>query len=53
MLSAECHIDHGLVRYKLTQHFKPKPKKRGLHMKKYKLNKLQSAEVKADFQARR
>ena len=52
MPSAECHTDHCLVRCKLKLQFKPKPKKKGdLRKKKFNLNKLQSAEVKADFQA--
>ena len=51
MPSAECHTDHRLVRCKLRLHFKPKPRKGGPPKRKFKLNKLQSAEVKADFQA--
>ena len=51
MPSAECHNDHRLVRCKLKLHFKPKPRKGGAPKKKFKLSKLQSAEVKADFQA--
>ena len=51
MPRAECHTDHRLVRCKLKLHFKPKPRKRGPPKKKFKLSKLQSAEVKADFQA--
>ena len=50
MPSAECHTDHRLVRGKLRMHFKPKPRKGGPHKKKFKLSKLQSAVVKADFQ---
>ena len=51
MPSAECYTVHRLVRSKLRLHFKPKPRKRGFLKKKFNLNKLQSAEVKADFQA--
>ncbi|XP_037774499.1 uncharacterized protein LOC119571119 [Penaeus monodon] len=51
MPSAECHTDHRLVRSKLRLHFKPKPRKRGPPTKKFDLEKLQSSEVKADFQA--
>jgi len=51
MPSAECHTDHRLVRCKLRLHFKPKPRKGGPPTKKFDLKKLQSAEVKADFQA--
>ena len=51
MLNAECYTDHRLVCCKLRLHFKPKPRKGGLNKKKFNLNKLQSAEVKADFQA--
>ena len=51
MPSAECHTDHRLECCKLKLHFKPKPRKGGPPKKKFKLSKLQSAEVKADFQA--
>ena len=51
MPSAECHTDHRLVRCKLRMHFKPKPRKGGPRKKKFDLNKLQSAEVKAELQA--
>lgn len=51
MPSADCHTDHRLVRCKLRLHFKPKPSKGGPPKKKFKLDKLQSAEVKAGFQA--
>ena len=53
MSSADCHTDHHLVRYKLKLHFKLKPSKGGHTKIKFKLSKLQSAEVKADlhFQA--
>ena len=51
MPSAECHTDHRLVRCKLRLHFKPKARKGGPPKKTFKLSKLQSAEVKADFQA--
>ncbi|XP_037801318.1 uncharacterized protein LOC119596220 [Penaeus monodon] len=51
MPSAECHTDRRLVRCKLRLHFKPKPRKGGPPTKKFGLKKLQSAEVKADFQA--
>ena len=47
----KCHTNHHLVRCKLRLHFKPKPRKGGPCKKKFNLNKLQSAEVKADFQA--
>nr|XP_054774768.1 uncharacterized protein LOC129282940 [Lytechinus pictus] len=50
MPSAECHTDHRLVRCKLRMHFKPKLRKGGPRRKKFDLNKLQSAEVKAEFQ---
>ena len=50
MPSAECHTDHCLVRSKRKLHFKPKPRKGVPHKKKFNLNKLHSAEVKADFQ---
>ena len=49
MLSTECYTDHRLVLCKLRLHFKPKPRKGGLPKKKFNLNKLQSAEMKADF----
>ena len=49
--SADFHTDHRLVRCKLNLHFKPKPRKRGPPKIKSKINKLQSAEVKADYQA--
>lgn len=51
MPSADCHTDHRLVSCKLRLHFKPKPSKGGPPKKKFKLDKLQSAEVKAGFQA--
>ena len=51
MPSTECHTNHRLVRCKLRLHFKPKPRKGGPPKKKFTLNKLQSAEVEADFQA--
>ena len=51
MPSAECHTNHPLVHCKLRLHFKPKPRKGGSPKKKFNLNKLQSAEVKTDFQA--
>jgi len=51
MPSAECHTDHRLVRCKLRLHFKPKPKKGGPPRRKLQVGRLQSAEVKADFQA--
>ncbi|XP_037790205.1 uncharacterized protein LOC119585608 [Penaeus monodon] len=55
-------IDYVLVRQKRPQgcpshqsdaqlHFKPKPRKGGPPTKKFDLEKLQSSEVKADFQA--
>nr|XP_054757380.1 uncharacterized protein LOC129263494 [Lytechinus pictus] len=50
MPSAECHTDHRLVRCKLRMHFKPKLRKGGPPQEKFDLNKLQSAEVKAEFQ---
>ena len=51
MPSAECCTNHRIVHCKLKLHFKPKPRKGGPLMKKFNLNKFQSAEVKADFQA--
>ena len=51
MPSAECHTNHPLVHCKLRLHFKPKPRKWSPPKEKLNLNKLQSAEVKADFQA--
>ena len=48
--STDCHIDHRLV-CNLKLYFKAKPRKGGLPKKKSKISKLQSAEVKADFQA--
>ena len=51
MPSAECHTDHRLVRCKLSLHFKPQAKTRGAPQRKLKISSLQSAEVKADFQA--
>ncbi|XP_063588714.1 uncharacterized protein LOC134765849 [Penaeus indicus] len=51
MPSAECRTDHLLVRCQLRMHFTPKPRKGGTPTKKFDLKKLQSAEVKADFQA--
>ena len=51
MPSAECYNDHCLVCCKPRLHFKPKPRKGSPLKKKFNLNKLQSAEVKADFQA--
>ena len=51
MPSAECHNNYHLVRCKIRLHFKPTPRKGGLPQKKFNLNKLQSAEVKADFKA--
>ena len=51
MPSAECHTDHCLVRFKLKFYFKPKPRKGGPPKKTFNLSKLQSAEVKVDFQA--
>jgi len=51
MPSAECHTDHRLVRCKLKLHFKPKQRKGGSPKKTFKLSKLQSAQVKIDFQA--
>ena len=50
MHSTECHTNHRLVCCKLRLYFKPKPRKGGPPKKKLYLNKLQSAEVKADFQ---
>ena len=49
-IKAECHTNHRLVCGKFRLHFKPKPRKGGPPKKKFNLNKLQSAEVKADFQ---
>ena len=51
MPSAECHTNHRLVRCKLSLHFKPQAKRRGAPQRKLKISSLQSAEVKADFQA--
>ena len=51
MPSAECHTNHRLLRFKLRLHFKPKPRKGGPPKKKFNLNKHQSTEMKADFQA--
>ncbi|XP_063615901.1 uncharacterized protein LOC134789116 [Penaeus indicus] len=51
MPSAECRTDHRLVRCQLRMHLTPKPRKGGPSTKKFDLKKLQSAEVKADFQA--
>ena len=48
---AECHTNHQRMRCKLRLHFNPKPRKGGPCKKKFNLNKLQSAEVKADLQA--
>ena len=49
MPSAECRTDHRLVRCKMRLHFKPKPTNGEPPKKRFKLGKLQSAEVKADF----
>ncbi|XP_063615913.1 uncharacterized protein LOC134789136 [Penaeus indicus] len=51
MPSAECRTDHRLVRCQFRMHLTPKPRKGGPPTKKFDLKKLQSAEVKADFQA--
>ena len=51
MPSAECHTNHHLVCCTLRLHFKPKLRKEVLPKEKFNLNKLQSVEVKADFQA--
>jgi len=51
MPSTEYHTDHCLVRCKLNLNFKPKQRKGGPPKKSFKLSKLQSAEVKTDFQA--
>ena len=51
MPSVKCHTNHCLVRCKLRLHFKPKPRKGGSFKKKLNLKNLQSAKVKADFQA--
>ena len=51
MPSAECQTDYLLVPCKLRLHFKPKPRKGVPPKKKFNFEKLQSAEVKADFQA--
>lgn len=52
MPSAECFIDHCLVLCKFNLHFKPKPKRGGTPKEKFQVNKFQSADVKADFQAK-
>ena len=49
MPSAGCHTNHCLVHCKHGLHFKPKPRKGGPPKEMFNLNKLQSAEVKADF----
>ena len=51
MPSAQCHTVHSLVCCKVSFHFKPKPKRGGASRKKLSVGSLQSAEVKADFQA--
>ena len=51
LFSAECHTDHHLVRCKLRLHFKPKPRMGGPPKKKFNLSKLQSTDVKVNFQA--
>ena len=51
MPSAGCHTNHHLVRWKLGLLFKTKPRKGSLPKKNFNLNKHQSTEVKADFQA--
>ena len=50
MPNAECHNDHHLMCCKLRLNFKPKLRKGCTPKKKFNLNKLQSAEMKADFQ---
>ena len=49
-ISTEYRTNHCLVCCKLRLHFKTKPRE-GASKKKFNLNKLQSALVKADFQA--
>ena len=49
--SAECHTNHRLVCSKQRLDFKLKPRNEESHKKNLNLNKLQSAELKADFQA--
>ena len=49
--NAECLTDHRLVHCKFRLHFKPKPRKGGPPKKKFNQNKLQSVEMKTDFQA--
>ena len=49
MLSAECHTEPHLVYYKLSFHFKPKPRKDVALMKKLKVCSLKSTKVRADF----
>ena len=51
MPSAEYHTDHCLVHWKIRLYLKPNLRKGSPHKKKFNLNKLQSAEVKSDFQA--
>lgn len=52
MPSAECFIDHCLVLCIFNLHFKSKPNRGGTPKEKFQVNKFQSADVKADFQAK-
>ena len=51
MPSAECHNDHRLVRCKLKLQFKPKPKKKGIPIKKIRVSGLSLDETKAKLHA--